>query len=223
MKVTTYFGNSWLGLFLKTNEEITLVPVDTPPKVMGAIEAYLKTSIIKTNLGDSNLLGLYCAINSNGIILPNITNEKEMEFLRQNLKQTSLNIYHSPAIHNAHGNNILVNDNGGLINTNIGSHEQKKMEDALGVELLPAKIANYLTVGSACLANNKGWLSHFNTREEEAKLLEQMLKVKGGIGSLNMGAGFVGLAAIANNKGYLAGEASSGFELGKLEEVMGFL
>jgi translation initiation factor 6 len=38
-----------------------------------------------------------------------------------------------------------------------------------------------------------------------------------------MGSGLVGSGLIANSHGYLAGAATSGFELGRIEEVFGFV
>ena len=219
MNATSYFGNSWLGLFLKTNEKTTLVPVDTAPKLIEKIEAHLKTDVVKTSMGESNLVGLYCAMNSNGIILPNIATEKEVT----NARKTGLNVYQSKEKHNAHGNNILVNDKGGMSHPDVSPIERKKIEETLGVELQSGRIAQYATVGSAVLCNNNGWLAHYNTTTEEERQLEEALKVKGAKGSLNMGVGFVGLAAVANRNGYLAGEASSAFERGRLEEALGLI
>lgn len=219
MKVARYLGNPWIGLFLKTSEDIALLPVDSPDKLVDKIKEYLKTDVHKLSIGNSNLLGIYCAMNSHGIVVPNIIYKDEIAAL----KKIGLNVHCSSARNNAHGNNIVVNDKGGIINSNIDKKERKNMEDALGVELVPMQLAGYTAVGSLCIATNKGYLAHYKTNEEEQKQLEQILKVKGSIGSLNMGTGFIKLGAIANTKGYLAGEISSAFELGRLEEALGFL
>ena len=44
-----------------------------------------------------------------------------------------------------------------------------------------------------------------------------------GTGSINMGYGLIGTGLMANDTGYLAGNATSGFELGRIEDVFGFL
>jgi translation initiation factor 6 len=38
-----------------------------------------------------------------------------------------------------------------------------------------------------------------------------------------MGGALVGTGLLVNEKGYLAGNATSGFELGRIEDVFGFL
>jgi translation initiation factor 6 len=219
MKLCAYFGNPWIGMFAKTNNKITLVPIDSGEKFISSVADYLKTEVIKTTMGDSNLIGIYMAMNSNGAILPNIANEVEAA----KIKETGLNVYISQEKQNAHGNNLVVNDKAGLVSERIGPIERKNMEDALGIELVPASIANYLTVGSACMANNRGFLAHFNASEDEMKHIQSVLKVRGNKGSVNFGAGFVSLGMLGNDLGYVAGEKTSGFELGRVEEALEYI
>ncbi|MBU0532456.1 translation initiation factor IF-6 [Candidatus Micrarchaeota archaeon] len=216
---TTYFGNPWIGMFIKTNDKITMLPVDSMKKLDEAIESNLKTEIIKTTIADSNLLGIYTAINSNGIILPNIVNEKEVDAL----KKCGLNTYISSERYNAHGNNIAVNDKGGIINPNISKKEIKEMEEVLGVELVPTTVAGHSTVGSACIATNTGFLAHYKSNENEMAVLKDALKVYGSKGTVNTGTGFVSYGIIVNKNGYVAGEHTTAFELGRLEEALGLI
>ena len=82
-------------------------------------------------------------------------------------------------IQNAHGNNIVVNDKGGIISDRITREETLRMQDTLGVDLVQIQIAGYHTVGSCCIATNKGFLTHFKTSEEEFSAIESALKVRG--------------------------------------------
>lgn len=214
-----YLGNPWLGMFVTTNDVVTFIPHDAQPSLAEKAEKYLGTETKPVNVGDSNLIGLYLAMNSNGIILPNIASDEEIE----NLKKTGMNVYRSGTKLNAHGNNIVINDKGGVVNRNVPPEEVKKMGDALGVELVPCSIAGYSTVGSVCMANNKGFLSHFRTSSEEMGLLSDVLKVPGYMGSVNTGVGFVSYGVVANNNGYITGLNTTAFEAGRVEEALGFL
>jgi len=216
---SSYFGNPWLGLFIATNDEKSLIPLDSNEKFISSIEENLKTEITKISFGDSNLVGIYARMNSNGIIIPNIILDKEMEIL----KTLGISIYKSNDIHNANGNNIVVNDNGGIINPRVSEKERRNMENTLGVELVPMVLAGYHTIGSVCVATNKGFLAHYSMKEEEMKEIERILKVKGDKGTVNVGAGFVSLGVIANSHGYIAGETTSVYELGRIEESLGFI
>jgi translation initiation factor 6 len=48
-------------------------------------------------------------------------------------------------------------------------------------------------------------------------------KVPVGTGTINMGSGLIGTGLLVNDTGYIAGNATSGFELGRVEDVFGFL
>jgi translation initiation factor 6 len=206
-------------MFIKTNDSVTVLPVDSMKKLEEAAEANLKTKVIRVSAGDSNLLGIYVAMNSNGVILPNIMREQEVAEFRK----AGLNAYVSQEKHNAHGNNIAVNDRGGIINPNVDRAEARKMEDVFGVELVPMTFAGYSTVGSACIATNTGFLAHYGAREDDMKMLKDALKVDGGRGTVNTGTGFVAYGVVVNRNGYIAGDGTTAFELGRLEEALGLI
>lgn len=214
-----YFGNPWIGMFVRTNDSVSLLPKDAPEKTVDCLEQNLKTEVLRVSVGESSIIGAYVVMNSNGIVLPNVATEKEVE----ELKGLGLNIYRSRSKANAHGNNICVNDKGGIINPLIPSAERKKIGDALGVELVPMRIARYSTVGSSCLAGNRGFLIHYAAEEDEVKAVEDALKVRGEEGSVNMGAGFVSLGIVGNKHGYVAGESTSAFEMGRAESALGYI
>ncbi len=218
-RLCAYFGNPWIGMFIKTNNETTFVPLDIQEKFVKKISENLKTNIIRVSVSDSNLLGIYIAMNSNGAILPNVTTEAEISII----KESGLNIYVSKDKNNALGNNLLLNDKGALINNNVAKEEVKNIQDTLGIEVFEGRIGGYSTVGSACIANNNGFLAHFNTNEPELNDIKKKLKISGLKGSINMGVGFISYGVIHNKNGYLAGERSSGFELGRVEEALGYI
>lgn len=217
--VCDYFGNAWIGTFIKTNNNVTLVPLDTLENTCVLLNENLKTDVVKASIAGTNLLGIYLAMNSNGIVLPNMVEPAEIELF----KKLGLNTYISKEKMNAHGNNIAANDHVGIISGRVELYERKGIEDALGIELIETTIAEYNTVGSTCLLNNKGFLVHYATGENELRQLSSALKMNGEKGSINMGAGFVGRGAVANDKGYVAGELTSGFELGRIHSSLGFL
>ncbi|MCK4319837.1 translation initiation factor IF-6 [Candidatus Micrarchaeota archaeon] len=218
-KNISYFGNPYIGLFLRTNETHTLVPLDATENFSSEIERFLKTETFSLSIYSSNLIGIYTAMNSSGIVLPNMVDKKEVE----KLKKLESNIYVSSFRFNAFGNNFLVNDNAGIANPDVPKTELKKISDVLGIEIVPRTIAGYKTVGAACVATNKGFLAHYACPDEERKELESILKVKGSIGSVNRGTGFIALGVSANSKGYVCGESTTAFEMGRIEEGLDFI
>lgn len=215
-----YFGNPFLGLFFCTNGKHTLFPIDAKESLVENVCSSLGTSPIRVNVQGHNLNGIYVAMNGNGIVLPSRTSDEERKLLE---KETGLSVYVSNEKMNAHGNNIALNDMGGLINPNVGQKERLEMEGCLGCELVPFSVAGFTTMGSLCVANNKGFITHYAAGEREIAEMGEVLKVKGLPGSINMGTGFIAIGLLATDKGYFAGEATSSFELGRVGEALGLI
>lgn len=218
-KRAAYYGNSFLGIFAATNNSHTIFPQGAPRSFVEKVCGALGTKEVRCSIGESELNGVYAVMNSRGVVLPRF-DEKSAGRIRQ---ETGLEVYASRERMNAHGNNICVNDRGGIINEHVRQEERRGMEECLGVELVPMRIGAFTTVGSMCVANNKGFLVHYGAKEEEIRELEGIFRVGGMRGTANTGTGFVGVCMLANDRGYVAGQATTAFEMGRMEEALGFL
>jgi len=76
------------------------------------------------------------------------------------------------------------------------------------------------TVGSACVATNRGVLCHPKTSEDELEMLASLFGVPAAIGTLNYGVARVGACMIANSKGAAIGSKSTPIELGRVEDAL---
>jgi len=68
-------------------------------------------------------------------------------------------------------------------------------------------------VGSLATATNKGVLTHPMLREEEQKLLKDVLKVHVDVGTINCGIPYVAMGLVGNRQGAVAGYITTGPEL----------
>ena len=75
----------------------------------------------------------------------------------------------------------------------------------------------------AGVATNKGVIVHPRATARQIARLEEVAGLPVGTGSINMGSGLVGTGLLVNSRGYIAGNATSGFELGRVEDIFGFL
>jgi translation initiation factor 6 len=121
---------------------------------------------------------------------------------------------------NACGNNILVNDNAALVNPDLSAAAIKQIKEVLQVEVVQGMVAGHKTVGSVCVATNKGVLCHPATSKAELEMLRSIFKVPAAIGTLNYGAPVVGASMIANSKGAAVGFRSTPIELGRVEDAL---
>ncbi len=208
------FGNPYLGVYAIANEKICLVAKHMPDELIEKIRNTLDVEVIQISIGGSGLLGIYAVMNSNGIVVPSLISDAELEVL----KKLNLNIYVSDTTFNAIGNNICVNDKGGIINENIPKEEISKISECLGVPLVPMTIKGYEVLGSVCIATNKGFIVHNDIRELEMKKLEEIFKVRGMNGTANTGSYFVGICLVANSNGCVVGDLTTGFELQRIQE-----
>jgi translation initiation factor 6 len=208
------FGNPYIGLFAKSSEKLTIADVSASEKLISAL-SLLKVPVKKITFGGSGLPGLFVAMNSYGVLLPSFCTPEEINFF----KSQGLNVEIISGEFSAIANNLAVNDFGAIINPEVPKAQIKKIEDCLGVEVIPFKIANYLTCGSCVAATNCGFLVHNRASPEELKELKEIFKVDGINCTLNKGVPFISLCFIGNSYGALVGLESTGFEVGKVSEI----
>ncbi|MBI4399497.1 translation initiation factor IF-6 [Candidatus Micrarchaeota archaeon] len=212
----TYFGNQFIGIFVRTSDKITIIPKDMPPKFKKACEEVLKTEVREISIAGSNLLGIFSTMNSSGIVVPQLIFKDEVS----ELKKLGLNVYVSKSKFTAIGNNILLNDNAAVVNSRFEEEEVKEIEDYLGLEVVARDVAGYSTVGAVCVVTNKGILAHNDSDDREMEELEKIFKVKGSFGTANLGVTFVGTSMVANSNGCVVGEDTSGFEMQRISEAL---
>jgi translation initiation factor 6 len=216
---TAIEGNSFIGIFAKTNDSVTLLPKNSPEKFKKICSEVLKTQVVTTSVANSNLIGIFSAMNSNGIVLPALVYEYELK----ELKHAGLNAAVVDDKSSAFGNNILANDSACVVNPAMSHRSITSIADCLGVEVVKGTVGGYKTIGASALVTNKGLLAKTSVTEEELASLEKLFKVKAAVGTANMGVPFVGLCMLANANGFIAGELTSGFELNRIDEALGFM
>jgi translation initiation factor 6 len=187
------------------------------------IEDVLKVKSVALTLSNTDFVGIFCALNDNGILLPKIITDSEKEKFSELKKLFGININVLNSKFTALGNLILCNENGALISKLFSIKDRRVIEDCLGIESSFSTIGGIQTVGSCGIATNRGCLLHRDASEDEIKLAEEVLKVKVDIGTANFGSPFVGSCAIANSNGAIIGESTTGPEITRLEEALGFL
>ncbi|MBI5347420.1 MAG: translation initiation factor IF-6 [Candidatus Aenigmarchaeota archaeon] len=209
----TYFeGDVNLGLFGFATDSYCLLGVK-PKKRFSVV----KVPVYARTVMSTGLVGMFLSGNSSGIIAPCIVEGGELKELKK-IKRTLV----LDSEYTALGNLVLMNDNGIVLSPMIRKY-RKKIEEFFGIPCAVSKIANTGVVGSAGIATNKGCLVHPDIRENERDVVEKTLKVPVDIGTVAFGSGFVGSGIVANSFGIMVPETSSGPELGRVVETLGFI
>ncbi|KYK29926.1 MAG: hypothetical protein AYK23_04850 [Candidatus Proteinoplasmatales archaeon SG8-5] len=208
------FGNPYIGVYCAANENTAFFPYTTPDKIIDTTRKALGIAgAMRTSIDGAHVIGALICMNSKGAIVSQFISEVELSQIRSEVKVTKL-------LHklNAVGNNILVNDNGALVNPEYDDNTVNVISEALDVPAERGTVAGYKTVGSAAMATNKGVICHPHTSEPEKEQLRRVLGVEVHIATANYGTGLLGACMIANTKGALVGQASTPIELGKIED-----
>ena len=101
--------------------------------------------------------------------------------------------------------------------------QKKIVEETLGVKAKIGTVAQLSIVGSCGVATNKGCLLHRDVMEEEMGIVEKTLGVNADIGTVNFGTPFVKSGLIANSNGFVVGKMTTGPEIVRVDEALGFL
>ncbi|MCL2032528.1 MAG: translation initiation factor IF-6 [Methanomassiliicoccaceae archaeon] len=213
MRLSRCNGTPNIGVYASVNESLSLVAANSGPGFAEDIEAVLGVETILTTISGAFVIGSLVRMNSNGAVVSGMIESSELEKIKEKINVTVL-----PDKANAAGNNVLANDNGAIINPVLGPRAEKRIADALGVEVVRSAIAGYGTVGSACVATNKGCLCNVNATAEDIALLKDVLGVEAKKGSVNHGSGYVGSGILCNSKGALIGDETTPVEMGRIED-----
>jgi translation initiation factor 6 len=108
---------------------------------------------------------------------------------------------------------VLANDKGAVADPRIEQDHMNKIADTLGVEVVHGEIAGLPYVGSLATATNKGVLAHPLLKEEERKVLSNVLKVPVDVGTVNCGVPYVATGLLGNSHGAVVGLLTTGPEM----------
>ncbi len=218
MRLSSYDGNPFMGVYSVTNENFALIPLDSSRSLIEELEGCLEVEVQRASIAGTNILGSLMAINSNGAVVSAMASDDELRIIGEQITVARLDDKL-----NAAGNNILVNDRAALVNPRLSNKALENISDTLGVEVVRGAVAGTNTVGSACVVTNRGVLCHPKTSEDELEMLGSLFRVPASIGTLNYGAALVGACMIANSKGAAIGSKSTPIEMGRVEDALGFI
>jgi translation initiation factor 6 len=218
MKFATlnFQNNPHLGIFTFATDNFCLTNKEMREKDVILFQKVLKIPVYRISVLGTSLIGMFIGGNSKGVIISDRLQEEEIEEIKKYTK-----VFVIETKHTAIGNLILANDKGCIISKEIESF-RKDIANFLGVETKIGTIASMELVGSLAVANSNGCLTTKWIKSKEKDLIEKTLEVKVSCGSVNFGSQWIRSGLVANSNGFLAGEETTGIELGIIAEALGF-
>jgi translation initiation factor 6 len=184
-------------------------------------ESILDVPTLRTRIYGTTLAGMFCAGNSNGLILPYFIEDNEYENLKSFLAKAGARVLRIDDRFTAIGNMLSCNDKRAYVSSSL-TRDYKEIEDVLGVEVVTGDVAGHIEVGAYVTATNRGFIAHPDA-EDHLKNLAEVFKVNGMIGTVNCGVPYVKSGLIANSNGYLAGGRTTPIEMQRIEDALGFM
>lgn len=206
-----------IGVFATCTEDLALVPTGTKPEVGTLLEDSLDVRVIETLVNGSVVVGALSRGNSNGFLFSHGTDAGELQ------KKLGVQVEVLPDKLNAVGNIVLANDSAALVHPELSDRALETIARTLKVEVYKGTIAGIKNVGMAGVVTNKGLIVHPKVTSAEREMLEEIFDLPVNIGTTNFGTQMLGSGLLANSKNYLAGSDTTGPELGRIEEALGFI
>ena len=217
-RTTTLAGDPNIGVFSRVLGNIAIIPPESPEDYKQALIRALNVELVETTVQGSTIIGSLVAGNSRGIVMSGLATDNEIAILKKYRKILLLK-----DSMNAAGNIIMANDTFAAVHEDMPSELAHEIGEFLEVEVIHLTLGGVKTVGMAGVATNKGIIVHPRATPHQIARLEEVAKIPVGTGTINMGSALVGTGLLVNETGYIAGNATSGFELGRIEDVFGFL
>ncbi|MFH0869345.1 MAG: translation initiation factor IF-6 [archaeon] len=216
-------GDPNVGLHAVATDKFCLLGRCATEEQVREIEKVLKVPVIQISLYGTDLIGIFAVATHDTVLVPEIIFPSELKHLKEKLAKHKIAVNTIKTEHTALGNNILFNEKAGIISTvyNRKSSEQiKKVFPKIRFEQFD--ISDLTIVGSLGQVTSKGGIFSPNISDDEIKKLEKMFGFEIGLGTVNMGNPFVSSGIIANSNGLIVGAMSSGYEMSRIFESLGF-
>ena len=215
---TEFNGSPFVGVFASATENALLAASEVEAEPLA--DELGVDSVYEGTVGGSSVVGSLVEGNSSGIVVSASVRDDEVQRIEE---ATVGNVARLDERTNAVGNLVLANDDAALVSPGLDAEARETVADALDVEVRAGTVGGVEVVGSAAVATNNGVLAHPRSSDDELDALDDLFGVNVDVGTVNYGTPLVGSGLLANTKGYVAGAETTGPELGRIEETLGFV
>ena len=212
-------GNPNVGVFIQATDDYVIVPYNLIDEKVKLVEEILEVPAVKSSVSGSSLIGSLSVANSKGIVVSPHVLDREVE----QFKELGLEVAAIPGTYTAVGNIVAANDNGAIVSPFLFYYAINTIESTLDVNVEATSMVGSDIIGSLISVTNKGFLISSTAVESEVDFSRKVFGVEGDVGTVGRGISLVGACSIANSNGAIVAKDSTGPEMARVEEALGFL
>ncbi len=219
LKRVDIVGNPNVGVFTLATDDLAIVPYNLLDEKAEIIKETLEVDVVKSSISGSSLIGSLAVANSNGMVVsPHVLDREIRQF-----EELGINVATVPGQYTALGNIIAANDKGAIVSPFLSNEAISIIEETLDVNVEATSMVGSDIIGSLIQVTNKGFLISSKAVKSEIKFAQEVFGVEGDIGTVGRGIALVGACSIANSNGAIVAKDSTGPEMARVEEALGFL
>lgn len=221
MAVRTQFeSSSEVGVFARLTNSYCLLADGGSENFYSVFESELAkhVPVVHTSIGGSRIVGRVTAGNRQGLLVPSMTTDQELQHLRDHLPDF-VKVQKVEDRLSALGNCIACNDYVALVHADLDTETEELIQDALQVEVFRATVAQQPLVGTYAVLTNNGGLVHARTPLHDLEELSELMQVPLTAGTVNRGSDVVGGGVVANDWSAFCGMSTTATELSVLENI----
>ncbi len=219
LELLDFNENPNLGVYCRANDHVVFVQKQVSKENKKKIHDALGVEVVGLWISDASIVGSLLVMNSKGAVVTDFADKETVKII----EEQGLTICMLHDVINAAGNDILLNDHGGLVHPGLKSKTIRQLSAIFDIPIERGTIAGLSTVGMAAVVTNKGCLCHPKVTDREKKIMEDLFDCEVMIGTINHGSPMIGSGLVANGTGAIIGNHTTGIEMGRIEEALGFL
>jgi translation initiation factor 6 len=200
----------FIGAYSKVFGVNAVVNKNAPQGFLRRLRDFLRVdSVAVTNISGVHAVSSMIAANSNFIVAPDTIEDEEL----RELESLGKEVLRVESKLKAWGNMMILSEKGVLFSPRVSKKEASTIIDFLGVDYDFTSLANYVAIGALAVPGEGMCFASKLLKEEEEKLLEDLLKLRVHTVSVNNGMMFIRLGMLVSPYGVLVGESTTGDEL----------
>jgi translation initiation factor 6 len=199
-----------IGVFLKANDRILLVPKGLAPTKSNRLSQDLDVTAVPASIGESRLLGPLIAMNGKGAIVSRLAEQGEMAEIKS---AGGINVARLESKLTSAGNLIAANDKFALVSPILEPKAVQQVRDVMGTEVERIAFGEFYQIGALVVPTNNGAAVYPGLPEDEVSRIAEMFGVDAYPTSVNRGVPYVASGLVANSKNAIAGSQTTGPEL----------